>query len=141
MIYWHAPEEFSDEDYCRTLKPNQAIEWFQEHNFDLPDDLKDQKTQNKQLKTKHSFDFRSVHWFGVDHSFTATQAAIVKELWEAWKNGTPDIGKAALLEKVDSQSKRLVDLFKGHETYKQLIGEGETKGSYRLIVPSEEKII
>ncbi|MGV7225248.1 MAG: hypothetical protein ACQ9MH_27505 [Nitrospinales bacterium] len=109
------------------------------NNYYLPEFLKGQKIKNNQLQANHSLDFRSVHWYGTDHSFTAMQAAIVKELWNACENGTPDIGQSALLEKVDSQSKRLVDVFKSHKTYKQLIGEGKTKGSYQLIIPSQEK--
>ncbi len=88
-------------------------------------------------QTRHSPDFRSVNWFGVHHSFTPTQAAIVKVLWNAWENDTPDVGHETLLEKAGSESDRLVDVFKGHKTYKQLIDKGETKGSYRLIEPGK----
>ncbi len=99
--------------------------------------LLDIENLNKQKlsQTCHSLDFRSVNWFGNSHSFTATQAAIVKTLWEARENGTPDIGQDALLEQVGSESNRLVDVFKNQKTYKQLIGPGKTKGSYRLIKP------
>lgn len=137
LISWHDPEGFSDEDYCKPLSREKAIHWFQENNYNLPDDLQQQKIQDKQLQANHSLDFRSVHWYGTDHSFTATQAAIVKELWEAWENGTPDIGQAALLEKVGSESNRLVDVFKDHKTYKQLICKGKTKGTCRLVTPEE----
>ncbi|MCK4824777.1 hypothetical protein KA005_53990, partial [bacterium] len=94
---------------------------------------------NKQglSQTRHSPDFRSVNWFGTVHYFTATQAAIVKLLWDARKNQTPDIGQQTLLVTVESDSNRLVDVFKGHKTYKKLIGNGETKGSYRLTEPNK----
>lgn len=95
-------------------------------------------TLNEQKQpTRHSPDFRSVHWFGIHYPFTATQAAIVKLLWNAWENGTPDIGHETLLKESGSESKRLVDVFKGHKTYKQLIGQGKTKGSYRLVEPGK----
>jgi hypothetical protein len=93
-----------------------------------------QKKQ-KQLQTRHSPDFRSVNWFETSHSFTPTQAAIVKILWEAWENKTPDVGHSNLLATAGSESNRLVDVFKGHKTYKKLIGKGKTKGSFRLIEP------
>lgn len=93
----------------------------------------EEPNEQKRLQTRHSPDFRSVSWFGTRHSFTPTQAAIVKVLWNAWENDTPDVGHETLLEEAGSESKRLVDVFKGHETYKQLIGQGETKGSYQLI--------
>src|SRR5262249_46621140 len=60
---------------------------------------------------RHSDDYRSVHWFGTDHSFTPNQAAVVAMLWQAWENGTPDVGYEALLQAADSQG-RLVDVFK-----------------------------
>lgn len=97
----------------------------------------EEPNEQKQPQTRHSPDFRSVSWFGTLHSFTPTQAAIVKVLWNARENDTPDVGHETLLENAGSESNRLVDVFKGHETYKQLIGKGETKGSYRLIEPSK----
>jgi len=118
------PADYSFPDITETLRS------YLEENVN--NTLNEQK-----LTARHSPDFRSVHWFGTDHSFTATQAAIIKHLWEAWENGTPDIGQAALLEQVGSESNRLVDVFKGHKTYKQLIGPGKTKGSYQLIVPNK----
>jgi hypothetical protein len=96
-------------------------------------------SKKKRPQADHSPDFRSVNWFGTAHSFTATQAAIVKILWDEWEKKTPDVGQATLLEAVESQSDRLVDVFKGHKTYKQIIGSGETKGTYRLVEPMNKK--
>lgn len=48
-------------------------------------------------EAKHSPDFRSVNWFGTEYHFTATQAACVSVLWDAWTNGTPEIGGDTLL--------------------------------------------
>jgi hypothetical protein len=36
--------------------------------------------------SRHGPDFRSVHWFGQDFSFTAKQAACVRILWAAWES-------------------------------------------------------
>jgi hypothetical protein len=88
---------------------------------------------------RHSKDYRSVHWFGVDYYFTATQAACVKVLWEAWANETPDLGQATILEhpEVEADSKRLVDLFKEHPAWGEMIVKGHTGGTYRLAERSE----
>jgi hypothetical protein len=89
---------------------------------------------------RHSKDFRSVHWFGVDHSFTPTQAACVKVLWEAWENATPDLGQETILEhpEVEAESGRLVDLFKGHAAWGTMIVKGKSAGAYRLAEPSRD---
>ncbi|MHC4167924.1 MAG: hypothetical protein ACYSWQ_13270 [Planctomycetota bacterium] len=102
-------------------------------------EIKHLKGSDETAQTSHSADFRSVNWCGIRHSFTPTQAAIVKQLWDAWENGTPDVGQDTLLETAGSESKRLVDVFKDHKTYRQVIGKGNTKGSYRLIEPGGKK--
>jgi hypothetical protein len=88
---------------------------------------------------RHSSDFRHVHWFGTDHTFTATQAACVKILWNEWENGTPEIGQATILEhpEVESESKRLVDVFKGHPAWGTMIVKGATSGAHRLAEPPQ----
>src|SRR5262249_52852577 len=83
---------------------------------------------------RHSVDFRTVTWFGKEYRFTPTQAHCVKVLWEAWQNGTPDVGQETILEEAGSDSKRLQDLFKNHKTWRELITTVQ-KGSYRLNVP------
>ncbi len=80
----------------------------------------------------HSPDYRSVKWEGEDYHFTANQAACVQQLWEAWKNGTPDVGDATLLETVGAECSRLRDIFKRHPSWGTMIVEGETKGTHRL---------
>jgi hypothetical protein len=83
---------------------------------------------------RHSLDYRSVRWCGTDYTFTSVQAACVKLLWEAWENGTPELGQATILEHeyVGSESSRLVDLFKKHPAWQTMIVSGTTSGSYRL---------
>lgn len=63
---------------------------------------------------RHSADFRSVHWFGADYTFTPTQAAVIRQLWEAWEDGTPGVGQETLLAGAGSEGSRLRDLFRGH---------------------------
>jgi hypothetical protein len=89
---------------------------------------------------RHSVDFRSVHWFGTDYTFTPTQAGCIKVLWEAWENDTPDIGQAAILVhlEIDSECKRLVDVFKNHPAWKSMVVKGATAGAYRLAKPPQE---
>lgn len=83
----------------------------------------------------HSPDFRSVRWCGTDYTFTATQAAIVKLLWEAREHNTPDVGVQYLLEAVDSMTSRLPDIFRNNKAWGKLIVNGETKGTKRLADP------
>lgn len=83
-------------------------------------------------RLRHSSDFRSVQWHGVDYTFTATQAAIVKQLWEAYENGTPDVGGDTLLVNAESDTRRMADVFKKHPAWGSMIVEGSTKGTYRL---------
>ena len=84
---------------------------------------------------RHSPDFRSVHWFGVSYSFTALQGAMVRILWEAWEDGTPDVGQERLLEEAGSEANRIRDLFRGHPAWGALIGPGESRGAFRLLEP------
>jgi hypothetical protein len=102
--------------------------------------LKARKLGGDDPQFRHSEDFRSVYWFGSDHTFTPTQAACVRVLWQAWENGTPEIGQATILEHpaVDSESSRLSDLFKGHPAWKTMIVTGTTAGTYRLAETPED---
>lgn len=95
------------------------------------------ETERKTEPTRHSIDFRSVHWFGNDYNFTPNQAAAVKILWAAWENGTPDIGGDTLATNVESESRRARDIFKGHPAFGSMIKAGQTKGTYRLVEPDK----
>ncbi len=83
----------------------------------------------------HSPDYRSVRWDGEDYHFTANQAACVQQLWEAWENGTPDVGDETLLATAGADSKRLRDVFKDNEVWGKVIVEGKTKGTHRIADP------
>ena len=70
------------------------------------------------------------------YTFTATQAACVQVLWEAWQQRTPEVGGAAVLEdnRVESAQNSLLQVFdKGkHPAWGKMIVSGSTKGTYRL---------
>lgn len=83
----------------------------------------------------HSPDFRSVQWYGVTYSFTANQAAVVKSLWEAWKQETPEVGDKYLLEAADCNSDRLDLVFRNCPAWNVMIVTGNTKGTRRLAEP------
>lgn len=80
---------------------------------------------------RHSDDFRSVSWFGVIYCFSPGQAVIVRELWKAWRNGTPFVGAAVLLEAADMVSDKISQLFKGHPAWGTMI-RTDSKGIYWL---------
>ncbi len=90
-------------------------------------------------EAKHSTDYRSVLWHGTQYSFTAKQAACIKLLWEAWEQGTPDVGEATILEAADCDCVRLSDLYgrgnNRHPAWGTIIQAGATKGTYRLAEP------
>ena len=69
----------------------------------------------------HSADFRTVRWFGTDYTFTPTQAAIVRQLWDAWEDGAPGIGQETLTTEAGSESTRLRDLFREHPAWGTMI--------------------
>ena len=85
---------------------------------------------------RHSPDFRSLYWFGTTYLFTPMQAAIVAILWEAWQNGTPDVGGEYLLENAgcDREAKRMDAVFAGCEAWGAAV-QSRSKGSYRLAEP------
>lgn len=86
---------------------------------------------------RHSPDFRSVHWFGTDYTFAGNQAACVRILWEAWENGTPDVGADYLIEAADIQNntQRIDTVFRNNSAWDRMIVPGKRKGSYRLQEP------
>lgn len=86
---------------------------------------------------RHSNDFRSVHWFNHEFTFTPNQAKCVNVLWNAWANGTPDVSEAYILETAEVQSVRLRDVFKQksglHPAWKTMIQSGLKRGTRRLV--------
>ncbi len=89
---------------------------------------------------RHSVDFVSVHWFGIDYDFTATQAACVKALWTAWENKTPVMQEQSILTEAESSGSRLRDVFeKGkHPAWGTMIAKAG-KGRFRLQEPEKSQ--
>ena len=149
-------QQFSDNIYERKLKKaiasskqsltqynqisNDKLEKLKRSLHQVRADCKKPESAETEPKTKparHSIDFRSVHWFGTDYNFTPNQAAAVKILWKAWENETPDVGGDTLAVEVESDSRRARDIFKGHHAFGNMIRQGQTKGSYRLVEPDK----
>ena len=84
------------------------------------------------LRLSHSEDFRSVNWFGTPFTFTKTQAACVKVLWEAWIRDASELDQQTVLEAADAASTRLVDVFKRSPAWGVMIVRGSTQGAFRL---------
>lgn len=87
-------------------------------------------------RAAHSPDFRSVNWFGTLYTFSATQAACVRVLWEAWEQKTPELGQEYILEQAESASPRLSALFGDNKAWGTMIISGTSKGSFRLQEPN-----
>ncbi len=97
--------------------------------------------QNAPLKNLayHSVDFRSVCWFGSKYTFTGTQAACVRVLWQAWaKKGAPTMSQATILDAAGSTGARLRDAFnKGkHPAWNTMIVKSG-KDAFRLAEPPQ----
>ena len=103
----------------------------------------------KSAVVAHGPDWRCVRWGNdpatgepLTFTFTPTQAAIIRVLWDAYAQGTPDVGALCLLERADSagvNSRRassfLAGLFVRHAAWKRLIIKGAMVGTYRLAEP------
>ncbi|HMF11451.1 MAG TPA: hypothetical protein VKE94_04075 [Gemmataceae bacterium] len=104
------------------------------------DKSSDQAANEKLGPARHSADFRSVHWYGADYTFTEAQAKVVAQLWQAWENRTPEVGNYHLLQTAILDNDRLPDVFKSkgqyHLAWGTMIVVGSTKASYRLEAPS-----
>jgi hypothetical protein len=89
----------------------------------------------------HSADFHSVRWHGQDFTFSHQQAAVVRLLWTAHENGTPDLSQETLLDKSGSSGGRLRDVFKEangtHPAWSTMIVESR-KGVFRLSEPEKK---
>lgn len=97
----------------------------------IPDHYKYDSTN----KFRHSIDFASVSCNGVYYSFNTRQALVVKTLYEAYKNNTPEIHYQTLLDivynKTGYNTSRLGNLFRRHPAWKTLI-TSKKRGNYNL---------
>ena len=95
----------------------------------------------QQPEVGHSADFHSALWYGQDFTFSHQQAAVVRLLWTAYENGTPDLSQETLLDKSGSSGGRLRDVFKEangmHRAWGTMIVESR-KGVFRLSEPQKK---
>ena len=93
------------------------------------------------MKATRSRDFASVNWFGRLYTFTPAQRDVVALLWDAWKNDTPFVSQASLLDCSDAERARLRDIFKNHPAFgtmiRQGIALGGPQGTYCLFEPKD----
>lgn len=93
-------------------------------------------------------DTRSGTWYGIECSFTPTQAPIVRLLLEAYEAGTPEVDAELLIgpgaftqairkvrDKKPSAAKRVRDLFRRNPAWGKVIVPGTTRGTYHLKKP------
>ena len=105
------------------------------HPISLPLPVAVAPEKPKRNPARHSQDFRSVCWFGAEFTFTALQAAVLRVLWEAWEDGTPEVGRETILQAAGSESERLRDVFRDHPAWGTLIVTGSQRGTYLLAEP------
>ena len=79
-------------------------------------------------------DYRSVVFHGETIPLSPMQAAAVRILNEAFERGTPEVGADYVLERIESRSLRLRDVFKGagSRAWGRLIIYGQGKGTVRI---------
>src|SRR5262245_48278398 len=103
----------------------------------LPDGLGELLAANALPPARHGPDFRSVHWFGVDHVFSPKQAAVVGLLWAAWEGGNPDLSHDYLAAEAEIRG-RVADVFRSngrrHPAWGTMI-QSQGRGTCRLQEP------
>lgn len=87
----------------------------------------------------HSEDYRSIRWRGESYSLTSRQAQVVEMLWQAHHQGSLEVSKDYILEKLGSPSSRLRDSFRRSELWGHVIVPGSKRGTYRLNLSSVPK--
>jgi hypothetical protein len=94
-----------------------------------------QSNAPKSEEFTHSEDYRSVTVRGQNFTLTSRQAQVIQILDENRRNGTPEVGKDYLLEKLETPNSRLRDSFKSNlPAWKILVKVGTKKGTFRLNV-------
>lgn len=77
---------------------------------------------------QHSSNFQSVTWMGTTYTFSPNQAACVRVLWENWEKGIIEMSQGDILDAAKANPTRLVDVFRGHNTWRKLILGGKNNG-------------
>jgi hypothetical protein len=96
--------------------------------------------------------FRSTTWriggIEVRHSWTRHQAEVIRQLWAAYQNGTPEVDEGSLLLEVGSEWLRVDRIFKlthpegrriifgVHPGFGTMVVAGSRHGTFRLVEPS-----
>jgi hypothetical protein len=101
-----------------------------EEEFGLTDECSDPPLRQLQ----HASDFSEVVLDGRAFRFRGVQAAIVRHLHDSAGQGKPWVAGKQLLRTAGSQSTRLLDVFKRHPDWRDLI-ESDGCGAYRLKLP------
>lgn len=89
---------------------------------------------------QHAPDFRSIKFEGHSHTLTGKQAQVIEALHAAWLQGTPSLGTAHILEKLDTPASRLRDTFKRSDLWGTLIVRGKKRGTVRLNLPDNQHV-
>lgn len=81
----------------------------------------------------YSQDYHCVSVDDREFTLTSAQSQVIEIMCEAYRNGTPDVGKDYILEEIGSSCERLRDVFsRDLEAFKCLIRPGTRRGTYRL---------
>lgn len=83
---------------------------------------------------RYSVDYRSVRLDGQTYPATAAQAAILRVLHDAWKDGCPDVGDEHLREVAGTTSDRIRDVFRTGDLWGNVVIRGGTAGTRRLAI-------
>jgi hypothetical protein len=89
---------------------------------------------------RHSDDFISVSWFGVQYFFTPLRARIVKVLWQHWEAGTPVVGARHLAAVGCGETQKISDILKDDPAYGTMI-QTDGSGKYWLQPPADRVIL
>jgi hypothetical protein len=103
-----------------------------EGEFGLSAQPSEASSQSRQLQ--HTADFSEVIVDGRPFRFRGVQAAIVRHLHDSAAQGQPWVSGKRLLREAGSQSTRLLDVFKRHPNWRDLI-ESDGCGAYCLKLP------
>ena len=80
----------------------------------------------------HTPDYTTVKWCDEVYHFTPMQAEVVRVLHNYQREGLDELRGAFILEKIESGSRSLSDLFKDSPAWKTLVLPGSKRGSYKL---------
>jgi hypothetical protein len=81
---------------------------------------------------RHSPDFRSVSLHEELFALTTQQAQVIQILLDAYRNGTPELSQAYILDRIGSDSGELRNTFRSLKDWPNLIVRGARRGTFRL---------